>query len=161
MKRTTKLLLATILLIAFNCSVYGQVPDFSGTWKLNFEKSKLEDNNDGLTGQLFVIKQDGEKFRLKIYHMYGSKTKRIGFKMQPDGKTRKVKILFKGKLEQKENGLQATMWRKNYLNIVNYKFGTNQTELIADEVYTGRPKNHHSIWVFDKQVSSQQPLPNK
>jgi hypothetical protein len=72
--------------------------------------------------------------------------------MQADGKTRRVKLIFKGKLEQKENGLQATMWRKNYLNIVNYKFGVNQNELIADEVYTGRPKNHHSIWVFDKEV---------
>ena len=152
MKEITKLLLATIILIAFKSSTFGQVPNFSGTWKLNFEKSKLEDNNDGLTGQLFVIKQEGNKFRLKIYHIYGDKTKKIGFKMQADGKTRKVKLIFKGKLEQKENGLQATLWRKNYLNIVNYKFGVNQNELIADEVYTGRPKNHHSIWVFDKEV---------
>ena len=152
MKEITKLLLATIILIAFKSSTFGQVPNFSGTWKLNFEKSKLEDNSDGLTGQLFVIKQEGNKFSLKIYHIYGDKTKKIGFKMQADGKTRGVKLIFKGKLEQKENGLQATLWRKNYLNIVNYKFGVNQNELIADEVYTGRPKNHHSIWVFDKEV---------
>ena len=152
MKKITKLLLATIFLIAIKSSTFGQVPNFSGTWKLNFEKSKLEDNNDGLTGQLFVIKQEGDRFSLKIYHIYGDKTKKIGFKMRADGKTRRVKIIFKGKLEQKENGLQATMWRKNYLNIVNYKFGANQNELIADEVYTGRPKNHHSIWVFDKEV---------
>ena len=152
MKKITKHLLATIILIAFKSSILGQVPNFSGTWKLNFEKSKLEDNSEGLTGQLFVIKQEGNKFSLKIYHIYGDKTKKIGFKMQADGKTRRVKLIFKGKLEQKENGLQATMWRKNYLNIVNYKFGVNQNELIADEVYTGRPKNHHSIWVFDKEV---------
>ena len=152
MKEITKFLLATIILIAFKSSTFGQVPNFSGTWKLNFEKSKLEDNSDGLTGQLFVIKQEGNKFSLKIYHIYGDKTKKIGFKMQADGKTRRVKLIFKGKLEQKENGLQATLWRKNYLNIVNYKFGINQNELIADEVYTGRPKDHHSIWVFDKEV---------
>jgi len=152
MNEITKLLLATFILISFKSSTFGQVPNFSGTWKLNFEKSKLEDNSDGLTGQLFVIKQEGNKFSLKIYHMYGDKTKKIGFKMQADGKTRGVKLIFKAKLEQKENGLQATLWRKNYLNIVNYKFGINQNELIADEVYTGRPKNHHSIWVFDKEV---------
>ena len=152
MKEIAKLLLATIILIAFKFSTFGQVPNISGTWKLNFEKSKLEDNSDGLTGQLFVIKQEGNKFSLKIYHIYGGKTKKIGFKMKADGKTRGVKLFFKGKLEQKENGLQATLWRKNYLNIVNYKFGVNQNELIADEVYTGRPKNHHSIWVFDKEV---------
>lgn len=154
MKKITKLLLATIILIAFKSSTFGQVPNFSGTWTLNFEKSNLDKNDslNGLTGQKFVIKQEGDKFSLKIYHIYGDKTKKIGFKMQADGKTRRVKILFKGKLEQKENGLQATMWRKNYLNIVNYKFGTNQNELVADEVYTGRPKDHHSIWVFDKEV---------
>lgn len=150
MKATTKLLLAIIILIAFHPSITAQVPNFSGTWTLNFEKSKLEDKNEGLTGQMFIIKQDGNKFNLKIYHVYGNKKKKIGFRMLADGKTRRVKIIFKGKLEQKENGLQATMWRKNYLNIVNYKFGINQNELIADEVFTGKPKNHHSIWVFDR-----------
>ena len=63
------------------------------------------------------------------------------------------KILFKGKLEQKENSLQATLWRKNFLNIVNYKFGNSQNEFIADEVFTGKPQNHHSIWVFDREIS--------
>ena len=152
MKKITTILLTTIILIAFNSSIFGQVPNFSGTWTLNFEKSKLEDKTDGLTGQMFIIKQEGEKFSLKIIHVYGDKKKKIGFRILADGKTRRVKIIFKGKLEQKENGLQATMWRKDYLNIVNYKFGTNQNELIADEVFTGRPKNHHSIWVFDKEV---------
>lgn len=154
MKNFTKLLLAIIIFITSKSSTLGQVTNFSGTWKLNFEKSNLDknDNHNGLTSQLFVIKQEGDKFSLKIYHIYGEKTKKIGFKMRSDGKTRRVKIIFKGKLEQKENGLQATMWRKNYLNIVNYKFGTNQNELVADEVFTGRPKDHHSIWVFDKEV---------
>ncbi len=152
MKKITKLLLTPIILIAFNSSISGQTPNFSGRWILNFEKSKLEDKTDGLTGQMFIIKQEGDKFSLKIYHIYGEKKKKIGFRMLADGKTRRVKIIFKGKLEQKENGLQATMWRKNYLNLVKYKFGANQNELIADEVFTGRPKNHHSIWVFDREV---------
>lgn len=152
MKKIAKLLLKTIILITLNLSIFGQTPNFSGTWILNFEKSKLEDNTDGLTGQMFIIKQEGDKFSLRIHHIYGDKKKKIGFRMLADGKTRRVKIIFKGKLEQKENGLQATMWRKNYLNIVNYKFGTNQNEFIADEVFTGKPKNHHSIWVFDREV---------
>lgn len=154
MKKITKLLLTTIILIALNSSVFGQAPDFSGTWTLNFEKSKLDkdDSLNGLTGQIFIIKQDGNKFSLKIYHIYGDKKKKIGFRMIADGKTRRVKIIFKGKLEQKENSLDATMWRKNYLNRVNYKFGAYQNELIADEVFTGKPKNHHSIWVFDREV---------
>ena len=152
MKNITRLLLTAILSIALNSLVFCQAPNFSGTWILNFEKSKLEDKDEGLTGQMFIIKQKDNKFSLKIYHIYGNKKKKIGFRMRTDGKTRRVKILFKGKLEQTENGLRATMWRKNYLNIVTYKFGANQNELIADEVFTGRPKNHHSIWVFDREM---------
>jgi hypothetical protein len=153
MKRAINLFFTTIILLIFNSSILAQSPNFSGTWVLNFEKSKLEDRNDKLTGQLFIIQQEGDKFSLKIYHMYGNKKKKIGFKMLADGKTRRVKLLFKGKLEKKERSLQATMWRKNYLNSVNYKFGTNQNELVADEVFTGRPKDHHSIWVFDREVA--------
>ncbi len=150
----TKLKLLLLLLsIIFHSQIFAQLPDFTGTWKLNFEKSKLDttDNLNGLTSQLFVIKQEDDNFSLKIYHIYGDKKRKIGFKMQADGKTRTVKLIFKGKLEQKENSLQATMWRKNYLNTVNYKFGSNQNELVADEVFTGRPKDHHSIWVFDRE----------
>ena len=155
MKKLTKLLLSIILLTTYCSYAFGQAPNFTGTWVLNFEKSRLDqnDNLNGLTGQIFIIKQDGDKFRLKIYHLYGDKKKKIGFRMSPDGKTKRVKILFKGKLEQKENSLQATMWRKNYRNSVNYKFGITPNELIADEVFTGRPKNHHSIWVFDREIS--------
>lgn len=152
MNKITKLLLATIILLTLNLSIFGQLPNFSGTWKLNFEKSKLEDKIDGLTGQIFIIKQEGDKFRLTIYHIYSDKKKKIGFKMLTDGKPRRVKIIFKGKIEKTENGLQASMWRKNYLNIVHYKFGSNHNELIADEVFTGLPKNHHSIWVFDREI---------
>jgi hypothetical protein len=68
-------------------------------------------------------------------------------------KTRRVKILFKGKLEEKENQLLAILWRKNFSNIVNYKFGNNKNEFIADEVFTGKPQNHHNIWVFDRRTS--------
>ena len=41
--------------------------------KSNLDKSA---NLNGLTGQIFVIKQDGKKFSLKIYHIYGDKKKK-------------------------------------------------------------------------------------
>ena len=152
MNSKLKVLLAVIGLFFYHLKIFAQTPNYTGTWVLNLEKSKLEDKPNGLTGSMFIIKQEGDKFNLKIFHIYGDKKKKIGFKMVVDGKTRRVKILFKGKLEQKENSLQATLWRKNFLNIVNYKFGTTQNEFIADEVFTGKPKNHHSIWVFDREI---------
>ena len=147
------LLFWTILLVlAIQSPAIAQTPNLTGTWVMNKEKSKIEDPSEGLTGSIFRIKQEGNKFRIKIYHIYGEKEKKIGFKMKADGRTRKVKLIFKGKLEQKENSLIATMWRKNFLNIVNYKFGANENELIADEVFTGRPRDHHSVWVFDRET---------
>lgn len=148
-----KILLIIIGLTVLQFQVFAQMPDFTGTWVLNFEKSKLEHQANGFTGSIFMIKQDGDNFSLTRYHLFGDKKNKISFKMVADGKTRRVKILFKGKLEKKENSLQATLWRKNFLNIVNYKFGNNQNEFVADEVFTGRPQNHHSIWVFDREIS--------
>lgn len=146
-------LAGTILLFFLvQISAFSQAPNLTGTWILNKEKSQLDNPNPGMTGTIFRITQEGDQFRIKIYHLYGEKEKKIGFKMKADGKTRKVKLIFKGKLEKKENSLTATMWRKNFLNIVNYKFGANENELIADEVFTGRPRDHHSVWVFDREV---------
>ena len=152
MKNNAKIFLAIFGLFFYHPLIFAQTPNYTGTWVLNFEKSTLEDPPKGLTSTVFIIKQEGDKFHLTIYHVFGDKKKKISFKMIADGKTRKVKILFKGKLEQKENSLQATLWRKNFSNIVNYKFGNNQNEFIADEVFKGKPQDHHSIWVFDREV---------
>ena len=148
-----KILLTLVVFFVSRSQTFAQKPDYTGTWKLNLEKSKLESRPEGLTSSEFIIKQEGDKFRLTRYHIFGEKKNKISFKMTADGKTRKVKLLFKGKLEWKGNNLQATLWRKNFLNIVNYKFGNNQNEFIADEVFTGNPKNYHNIWVFERDNS--------
>jgi len=153
MKNKIKILISVIALFFYQSQIFGQSPNYTGTWVLNLDKSQLEDRPNGLTGSLFIIKQDVTKFRLTRYHLFGDKKNKIKFKMVADGKTRSVKILFRGKLEQNVNSLQATLWRKNFSNIVTYKFENDQNELIADEVYTGNPKNHHNIWAFERGIS--------
>lgn len=151
-KITTAQILLYILLLQASA---GHAQNFTGTWNVNFEKSTLEDKTEGLTGVVFIIHQDGDKLHLARYHYFGSKSNKISFRMKADGKTRNVKIFYKGKLEKTENGLKATLWRKNFLNVVDYKFGIKEDELIADEVFTGLPKNHHNIWVFDKSSTQR------
>jgi hypothetical protein len=73
--------------------------------------------------------------------------------MISDGKTRNVLGSFNGKLEQKENYLQITIWDKNFLDKVQYKFGSNKDEFIADEVLKSDSDNHHNVWAFDRQIS--------
>jgi hypothetical protein len=153
MSNKIKLLLTIMCLFACQSQIFAQKPNFTGTWVLNLEKSKFEFGPEGLTSSLFIIKQAEDNFKLTRTHVYGEKKNKLSFKMIADGRMRRVKILFKGKLEWKENSLQATLWRKNFLNIVNYKFGNSQNEFIADEVFAGYPKNHHTIWVFDRDNS--------
>jgi len=147
-----KFFLTVLALLACQAAIFAQKPNYTGTWVLNLEKSKLEHRPKGFTGSVFIIKQEGDKLKLTRYHIFGEKKKKISFTMTADGKTRRVKLLFKGKLEWKENNLLATLWRKNFLNIVNYKFGNSQNEFIADEVFKGRPQDHHNIWVFDREI---------
>lgn len=147
-----KYLVFLIGLMSFQPLEQEEKLDLTGKWILNFEKSKLEDVSEGQTGSVFLIRQNGDKFDLKIIHIFGTREKKIGFKMIADGKTRSEKILFKGKLEQIENGLRASLWRRNFSNIVEYKFGNDKNELIANEVFKSNSKTYHNIWVFDKEL---------
>ena len=153
MTKKLKILLTVLCFVVHYPQFFAQTPNYTGTWILNLEKSQLESRPKGLTSSVFIIKQEGEKFNLTRYHIFGNKKKKISFKMLSDGKTRSVKLLFKGKLEWKENNLQASIWNKGFSNIVNYKFGNNQNEFIADEVYRSKPHNHHNIWIFDKDTT--------
>ena len=149
MTNKIKISLTILCFFVYNLQIFAQKPNFTGTWVLNLEKSQLESRPKGLTSSVFVIKQEDDKYNLTRYHIFGDKKKKISFKMLADGQTRRVKVLFKGKLEWKENSLQASIWNKGFSNIVNYKFGNNQNEFIADEVYNSKPHNHHNIWIFD------------
>lgn len=131
---------------------FAQSIDISGTWVLNLEKSQLEAKSEGFTGSKFIISQKGEKFYLTRYHYYGERSNKISFKMKADGKTRPVKLLFRGKLEPAPTTIKASIWKNNFSNIVDYSFGSSQNELIADEVMKSKHDNHHNIWVFDKVI---------
>lgn len=149
MIKTIPLLL--ILQLSFTQFSKAQLPNYSGTWELNLAKSKLEHQPEGLTGSTFVIQQTADQLTLSRTHFFADKQKRIRFQMKADGKTRRIKLLFKGKLEWVNGHLKASLWRKNFSNIVAYQFGANNNEFIADEVFKGLPQDHHNIWVFDRK----------
>jgi hypothetical protein len=138
-------------ILAFQFQSFSQRPNYSGTWILNLQKSQIQAGwAKGLTKGVFTITQDGDKFTLSRYFIIKDKKRKLHFNMIADGRVRRKKILFKGKLEWKDNNLQATIFRNGFLNIVNYKFGDTQNEFIADEAFTGRPQDYHNHWVFVK-----------
>lgn len=148
-----KIRLAIFCLCVLTGQVFAQKPDYSGTWILNLEKSKIEANwAKGLTKGVFTIVQEGDKFSLSRYFIIEGKKKKLHIQMLADGKVRRKKLLFKGKLEEKDNGLEASIFRNGFKNIVNYRFGDSQQELVADEVFTGRPQDYHNHWVFHRSL---------
>jgi hypothetical protein len=151
------LLLMIVGFLVGHSQAFAQRPDFTGTWILNLEKSKLESQPAGMTSSIFIIKQDGNKFKLTRYHVFGGKKKKLNLNMLADGETRRLKLFFKSKLEWKENNLRASIWRKNFSNIVTYKFGKTQNEFVAEEVFKNKSNNHHNIWVFDKEIKNNIP----
>ena len=152
MKNQIKILLTLVGLLFFQSQIFAQTPNYSGTWVLNNKESKIQSRPDGMTSSVFIIKQVGNDFSLTIHHIFGNAKDTIFIKMLSDGKTRQVLNILKGKLEQKNNYLQITLWKRGFLDIVKYKFGQNKNQFIADEVLTSDSDNHHNIWVFDREI---------
>lgn len=153
MKNKIKILLTVGGLFFLQSYIFAQTPNYTGTWILNNEKSKIESRPDGMTSSIFIIKQTGNNFSLTIHHVFGNQQDTIVIKMLSDGKTRKVLSVLEGKLEQTNDGLHITLWKKDFLDKVTYKFGKDKNEFIADEVLISDSDNHHNIWIFDKQIS--------
>lgn len=153
MRNKIKVLLTVFGLFFQMSYIFAQTPNYTGTWVLNNEKSKMESRIDGMTSSVFVIKQVGNNFSLTIHHVFGSQQDTIVIKMLSDGKTRKVLSVLEGKLERRKDGLHITLWKKGFLDKVTYKFGDTKNEFIADEVLKSDSDNHHYIWIFDRQIS--------
>jgi len=146
--KNIKTILIILGLLFLKLHLVAQIPNYTGTWVLNNEKSEIQSRPDEMTSSVFIIKQVGNEFSLTIHHIFGDKKDTIVIKMPSDGNTRQVLNTFKGKLEQKESYLQITLWKKDFLDIVKYKFGQNKNQFIADEVLTSDSDNHHNIWIF-------------
>lgn len=153
MPNKLRTILVVLSLLIYSSELFSQKANYTGTWVLNNDKSKIESRPDGMTSSVFVIKQMGNSFSLTIHHIFGNKQDTIIIKMLSDGKTRKVLSVLKGKLEQKTNGLHITLWKKDFLDKVIYKFGKDKNEFIADEVLTSKSDNHHNIWVFEREIT--------
>jgi hypothetical protein len=148
-----KKLLVIIVALCFQLNAFAQTVNYSGTWVLNNEKSKIVSRPEGMTSSIFVIDQKGDDFSLTIHHVFSHQQDTIVIKMLSDGRTRKVLSELEGKLERRKDGLHITLWKKGFLDKVTYRFGKDKNEFIADEILISDSDNHHNIWVFDRDVS--------
>jgi hypothetical protein len=152
MKCIMRFILVLTGLLTFQCYSFSQKPNYTGTWKLNLQKSKFEANwTKGLTDGEFTIIQKEDKFEWSRYFIINDKKSQMKFNLIADGKVRRKKMfLFKSKLEWKGDNLKANIYRNGFSNVVDYKFGESKNELIIDEVFVGRPQDYHNHYVLDK-----------
>ena len=102
MKNRVKIILVLTGLFFYQFQILAQTSNYSGTWVLNNEKSKIVSRPDGMTSSIFIIKQKGNDFSLTIHHVFGNQQDTIIIKMVSDGKPRKVLGVLDGKLERKK-----------------------------------------------------------
>src|SRR5438045_3833746 len=145
-----KILLTLVVTFGFQLISFAQTLNYSGTWVLNNEKSKIVSRPEGMTSSTFIIRQKGNDFSLTIHHVFGNQQDTIVIKMLSDGKTRKVLSVLEGKQEWRKDGLHITLWKENFSDKVTYRFGKDENEFIADEVLVSDTDNHHNIWIFDR-----------
>jgi hypothetical protein len=133
-----------------------QKPDFSGTWKFNPEKSKLQIPVP--SSSTFVVDHKEPKFHLTRTHVYDGKPDTWSIDLTTDGKeviqreedrTLRVRLYWEGNdlifdslivLEDR----QAT-------NIVRYQLSPDGKTFTATESFRGPKLKYDNIWVFDKE----------
>ena len=148
-----KILLTFFVLVLCQIQAFSQKPNYSGTWKINLQKSKFEAKwTDGLTDGEFKIIQTGDKFKWSRFFIIKGKKSKMKFNLISDSKVRRKKFfLFKTKLEWQGDNLKVKVYRNGFSDVVEYKFGETANELIIDEVFIGRPQDYHNHYVLDKQ----------
>jgi hypothetical protein len=152
MKMYFKISLLLVGLLTIGSSTFCQKPNYTGTWKINLQKSKFEAKwTDGMSDGEFTINQIGDNFKWSRYFIIKGKKSKMKFKLVADGKVRRKKFfLFKTKLEWQGDNLKVKIWRNGFSDIVEYKFGETKNELIIDEFFVGRPQDYHNHYVLEK-----------
>ena len=152
MKISVIILFLFVGLLVFKVKANSQKKNYSGTWKINLQNSKFEAKwTDGMSDGEFNITQIGDKFKWSRYFIIKGKKSKMSLKLIADGKVRRVKfLLFKSKLEWVGEKLRVKIYRNGFSDIVEYKFGETENELIIDEVFIGRPQDYHNHYVLYK-----------
>jgi hypothetical protein len=134
----------------------GPKPDFSGIWKLNLAKSKLEITPPD--SSVFYIDHQEPHFRLKRTHVINGKPNTWGIELTTDGKevVQKekdadfhVRLLWDGAALVLDSYWLAG--NSKATNVVRYTLSPDGTQFTADERVAGPDFNHHNIWIFDRQ----------
>lgn len=152
-----KVLMVTLpAFLAFSWGQEPQRPNFSGVWKFNPAKSKLQ--TPVPTASVFRVNHREPDFDLSRTHTYEEKSDTWSIHLTTDGK----------EVTQEEGGqkvLVRLFWEGNELvfdskivfkdrevtNVVRYALSQDGRVFTATERFRGPVVKYDNIWVFDKE----------
>ena len=152
----TRRALCCWILPLLSCGRARPKPDFTGTWKLNLAKSKLEITPP--ESSVFYIDHQEPRFRLKRTHVFNGKPNTRAIELTvggPEVVQKDGTADFHARLRRDGEVLVFdSYWidgSSKATNIVRYTLSKNRAVFTADERLTAPDVQHHNIWVFDRQ----------
>jgi len=137
-----------------------QKPDFSGVWKFNPEKSKLQ--IPAPTSSSFVVDHKEPRFHLSRTHVYDGKPDTWSIDLTTDGKeviqqtgdrTLHARLYWEG--NQLVFDSKIVLKDREASNIVKYQVSPDRKVFKAYESFRGPKLKYDNIWVFDKEPAAK------
>lgn len=132
-------------------------PDLSGVWHVDFQRSRLE--IEAPTSSVFTIQHNDPSLLLTRTHRAEGYEDTASLALSTDGRE---SVHHKGEVEIRSTCVwqgdslrfrsEIIAERINALNVVVYTMSSDGREMVADETFTGPPRNYHNEWVLVKQV---------
>lgn len=148
-----------LLCMAVMASQTAQKPDFSGTWVLSLDKSRLQ-IEDKIESGTFTIKHKEPDFRFSRVFLVGGKDDTVSYALTTDGREKIVKepgrtttsrlcwdgdVLVLDERIVLGDGREAT-------NVVRYSLQDGGRTLVAEEKFRGPIHKHDNLWVADRKT---------
>jgi hypothetical protein len=155
-KRIALCLLAGLILAAGPVLTAGVKPDFSGTWTLNLEKSRLQ-ADFGIRSGTFTIDHQDPLFHFSRVFVADDREDGVSYELTTDGTEKVVKgpgrtttsrlywdgdVLVLDERTVLADGRAAT-------NVVRYGLRDGGRTLVAAEKFRGPLRKHDNLWIAD------------
>lgn len=144
-----------ILLLAAPPADARPKPNFTGAWRANFARSKLQIKQPDSTE--FTIDHRDPDFSLSRTHMFEGKSDTWGLRLRTDGKvvvvkeanrTLRARITWEGDALVFEVTLEMESGPGH--DRVKYTISRDRRTFTAFEKYTDAQRTYENVWVFDR-----------
>ena len=132
-------------------------PDFSGTWKLDLERSSLQ--IEAPDASTFVIDHRDPHWRLERTHVFGGRSDTLSMELTTDGEPMTFsrggwEVRRRLHWEDAVLVLESTMSRdgRETRVVVRYRVEDGGRTFIAEEHLESGQETHDNLWVFERST---------